>query len=70
MALVRRIAAETEAPTGTPEAAAEAAARWIEARKAAVDQARAMLEEIETRGDGWSFAKLSLAHAALREAAA
>jgi glutamate dehydrogenase len=53
------------APGAAPDAAIAA---WTETRKAAVDRAHAALEEIEAAGD-WSFAKLTLAHAALAEAA-
>ncbi len=55
-----------------PQAAADldrtraAIARWIEPRKEAVERAARTLSEIERSADGWSFAKLTIANAALR----
>jgi len=40
---------------------------WAKPRRAAVDRALNLIGEIEAARDGWSFAKLSLAEAALRE---
>ena len=48
------------------EAALEA---WIEPRRGPVERARAVIAEIED-GGGWTFAKLTIANAALREAGA
>ncbi len=39
---------------------------WIEPRKPAVERARRVLDSIEQTADGWSFAKLTIANAALR----
>jgi len=65
-ALTRQVAAG--APTDTAEAAHAAVAAWSAPRQAAVERSLRMLSDIEETG-GWSFAKLTLAHAALREAA-
>jgi glutamate dehydrogenase len=53
-----------------PETAEQAVAGWSEARKPAIERAKKTLAEIEQSGDAWSFAKLTLAHSALREVAA
>ena len=42
---------------------------WSEARKPPLDRARRVIGDIEQAGGGWSFAKLTLANAALRAAA-
>ncbi|HTK36112.1 MAG TPA: NAD-glutamate dehydrogenase [Caulobacteraceae bacterium] len=42
---------------------------WSESRRAAIERAARTVGEIEAAGDGWSFAKLTLAHSALREVA-
>ena len=65
-ALAGSVLKAAKAPTDTAEAAAAAVAAWSEPRKAAADRVSAMLAEIEAAADGWSFAKLTLAHAALR----
>ena len=41
---------------------------WIAPRRAAVERARAVISDIEAGGGGWSFAKLTIANAALKEA--
>ena len=41
---------------------------WIRPRREAVERGRRVVLDIEQSGDGWSFAKLTLAHAALRAA--
>ena len=43
---------------------------WVEPRKASVDRAAAVLAEIETAADGWSFAKLTISNAAVKAASA
>ncbi|OYX36401.1 MAG: glutamate dehydrogenase [Caulobacterales bacterium 32-69-10] len=48
----------------------QAIAAWSEPRRAAVERARAMLDEIESGGEAWTFARLALAHSAVREVAA
>ncbi len=56
----------------SPEAGADAvaalaaAAKWAEGRSEAVERARRTLENIEQTAGGWSFAKLTIANAALR----
>ena len=51
------------------EDAPTALARWSAPRQAAIERARRTVSEIEAAGGDWSFAKLSLANAALRQAA-
>ena len=51
------------------DAAAAAVDAWSAARRDAVDRARQTLEGIEQSPGGWSFAKLTLADAALRATA-
>jgi len=43
---------------------------WIEPRRAAVERAAGVISDIEGGGGGWTFAKLTIANAALREAGA
>jgi glutamate dehydrogenase len=43
---------------------------WVEPRKPAVERARAVIDEIEQSAGGWSFAKLTIANAALKAASA
>jgi glutamate dehydrogenase len=45
---------------------AAAIAAWAAPRQAAVDRAAAMLAEIEGGGEAWTFARLTLAHSAVR----
>ena len=68
-ALALQVQAVASSPTDTPEAATAAVAAWSGPRRATVERAARALAEIEQAPDGWSFAKLTLAHAALREAA-
>ena len=49
-----------------PERAAAHVAAWAGAHPAPVESARRMIEDIEAAGGGWSFAKLTIANAALR----
>ncbi|WP_374657304.1 NAD-glutamate dehydrogenase [Phenylobacterium sp.] len=49
------------------EAAAAAIASWAALRRDAAEAARKAVEEIEAAGGAWSFAKLTIANAALRE---
>ncbi len=58
-------AKELDASTDA-EAASAAVACWSEPRREQVDRARRTLEEIEQTAGGWSFAKLTIANAALR----
>jgi glutamate dehydrogenase len=54
----------------TPDAAETAVEAWIAPRRAAVERAGRTLAEIEDAAEGWSFAKLTIANAAVREAGA
>lgn len=57
--------------TGHGQAAAEAAVQaWIEPRRTAVERANRTIADIEQTAEGWSFAKLTIANAAVREAGA
>jgi glutamate dehydrogenase len=51
----------------TDEGARQAVASWTALRSEPVRAARRTLEEIEAAGGGWSFAKLTIANAAVRE---
>ena len=51
----------------TDEAAQKTVASWTALRSEPVRAARKTLEEIEAAGGGWSFAKLTIANAAVRE---
>jgi glutamate dehydrogenase len=51
------------------EAARTAAASWAALRRDKADVALRTVEEIEAAGGGWTFAKLTIANAALRELA-
>jgi glutamate dehydrogenase len=67
MELTGAVAAGTDASVGDSEAAAEAAVdAWIGPRLAEVEALRASVDEIEQSGRGWSFAKLTIAHGAIR----
>jgi glutamate dehydrogenase len=68
-ARTRAIARLVGPTTGvTEQAVRDAIAGWIAPRRAAVERARRVVLDIEQSGDGWSFARLTLAHAALRAA--
>jgi len=54
----------------SPETARKAVASWAALRRETVEAARRTVEEIEQAGGGWSFAKLTIANAALRELSA
>jgi glutamate dehydrogenase len=71
-AITRSIMASAERDTG---AASEGEARaavmaWAPARQAQVDQTAALIDDIETLGDSWSFAKLTIVNGAMRQLAA
>jgi glutamate dehydrogenase len=51
----------------TNESAEEAVRDWIGGREDRVRRALRQVEEVEQSGAGWSFAKLTIANAALRE---
>jgi glutamate dehydrogenase len=55
--------------TERPDRAAHAVHAWISDRAETVRSARRTIEEMERAPGGWSFAKLSIANAALRELA-
>jgi glutamate dehydrogenase len=51
------------------EAAKDAVVSWAALRRDKVDAALRTIEEIEAAGGVWTFAKLTIANAALRELA-
>jgi glutamate dehydrogenase len=57
-------------PTAGDKAAAHAVTVWASDRAETVRSVRRALEEVERAPGGWSFAKLTIANAALRELAA
>jgi glutamate dehydrogenase len=64
------IAFAGDAKAGASEEAAQAAiAAWTTERRDIAQAARKAVEEIEASGGAWSFAKLTIANAALRELA-
>jgi glutamate dehydrogenase len=66
--LARAVAAASPLTVGANgKAAREAVQAFIAPRAQLVDQVRRTVEEIEQAGQGWSFAKLTIANAALRE---
>lgn len=66
--LTRAVAAGAAEATGGTEASAEQAVdAWIGARMDQVEALRASVDEIEASGAGWTFAKLTIANAAIRE---
>lgn len=71
LALTRAVAKSVKPKAGESEKAAEAAVdAWIGPRLATVEALRASVDEIEASGAGWTFAKLTLANATIREAMA
>ncbi|MBS0294995.1 MAG: NAD-glutamate dehydrogenase [Proteobacteria bacterium] len=70
-ALTQAIARASAPSAGASVQAAQAAIRgFIGERAQAVEAVRRTVDEIESAGAGWSFAKLTIANAALREFAA
>jgi len=70
LALTRAVARSTDASVGASELSAEKAVdRWIGPRQATVEGVRASVDEIEASGQGWTFAKLTIANAVIREIA-
>ncbi|HEY4032156.1 MAG TPA: NAD-glutamate dehydrogenase [Caulobacteraceae bacterium] len=71
-AITRSIMASAERDTGaaSEEEARAAVMAWAPARQLQVDQAAALIADIESLGDGWSFAKLTIVNAAMRQLAA
>jgi len=69
--LASAVARQCAAQDGADEArAAQVVADWIGPRSATVEQVRRTIDEIEQGGQGWSFAKLTIANVALRDLAA
>ncbi|MNY60244.1 hypothetical protein D3C86_1967730 [compost metagenome] len=66
--LTRAVAkASAEAAGASEETAERAVDAWIGARIGQVESLRASVDEIETSGTGWTFAKLTIANGAIRE---
>ncbi len=57
-------------PSKDGNAAEAAVEAWIEPRRAVVERANRTIADIETTAEGWSFAKLTIANAAIKEAGA
>ncbi len=71
VALTRAVARSTDASCGKDELTAEKAVdAWIGPRLSIVEGVRASVDEIEASGAGWTFAKLTIANATIREIAA
>ncbi|RZJ18448.1 MAG: NAD-glutamate dehydrogenase [Brevundimonas sp.] len=69
--LTRAVATTSAEAVGASEAAAEKAVdAWIGPRLSLVEGVRASVDEIEASGSGWTFAKLTIANATIREVAA
>ena len=68
--LTRAVARASDPSVGVSEEAAEAAVdAWIGARQGVVEGVRASVDEIEGSGSGWTFAKLTIANATIRDLA-
>ncbi|MGI4818318.1 MAG: NAD-glutamate dehydrogenase [Janthinobacterium lividum] len=68
MTLTRAVAKTCGSEVGETEAKAEQAVdAWIGQRLPAVEALRGSVDEIEASGAGWTFAKLTIANAAIRE---
>jgi glutamate dehydrogenase len=66
--LTRAVAkASAEAAGASEETAERAVDAWIGGRMGQVEALRAAVDEIETSGAGWTFAKLTIANGAIRE---
>ena len=66
--LTRAVAKASAETAGASEEAAETAVdAWIGARIGQVESLRGSVDEIETSGTGWTFAKLTIANGAIRE---
>jgi glutamate dehydrogenase len=64
------VARASDPKVGKSEAAAEAAVdAWIGHRLEVVEGVRSSVDEIEQSGQGWTFAKLTIANATIREVA-
>jgi glutamate dehydrogenase len=70
-ALAAAVASEAPPEAGQSNETARAAVEaWVVRREAQARRALKNVEEVEASGGGWSFAKLTIANAALRELAA
>ena len=70
LVLTRAVAKASDVSVGATELAAEQAVdRWIGPRLAKVEGVRASVDEIESSGSGWTFAKLTIANSVIREIA-
>jgi glutamate dehydrogenase len=68
--LTRAVARASDASVGISEDASETAVdRWIGSKQAVVEGVRASVDEIEQSGTGWTFAKLTIANATIRDLA-
>jgi glutamate dehydrogenase len=65
-ALAAKAAGGTSVAGSSLLAATAAIDAWVGPRHEVVERGRKVVNDIEQSGDGWSFAKLTLAHAALR----
>ena len=66
--LTRAVAKASAQAAGAGEDSAEQAVdAWIGARMDQVEALRASVDEIETSGSGWTFAKLTIANGEIRE---
>ncbi len=70
--ITRSVMASAERDTGaaSEEEARAAVMAWAPPRQVQVDQTAALIADIETLGDGWSFAKLTIVNGAMRQLAA
>jgi glutamate dehydrogenase len=70
--LTRTVMAFAGGPQAGDDAshARETASAWTALRPDKANQARRTIDEIESSGGAWTFAKLTIANAALRELAA
>jgi len=68
--LTRAVARASDPSVGVSEDAAEGAVdAWIGSRQGVVEGVRASVDEIEQSGSGWTFAKLTIANATIRDLA-
>ncbi|MFN7127623.1 MAG: NAD-glutamate dehydrogenase [Brevundimonas sp.] len=68
--LTRAVARASDPSVGISEDAAEGAVdAWIGSKQAVVEGVRASVDEIEQSGSGWTFAKLTIANATIRDLA-
>jgi glutamate dehydrogenase len=67
-ALTRAVTAAAPPQAGdTSDSAREAVESWMAEREELVRRAMRTVDEVEQSGGGWSFAKLTIANASLRE---